>query len=213
MPSRKETIQTSFFSSSFVSKQKSNLIHRAQLNIYVNQYLAWLLCMTRPGHDLSWRAIRQRHLRSNERQNSLTSNSKYSSTPLLAHSSKSLLANVTSGDESAQNCTQQMLPNSIMNHIMARHPRCKNPNHNHDPNEVLHPRDMRIFRTEMRTIMADLKVLTDHVRKEEEEDDVSQDWKFTAMVLDRLWLIIFTLLTTFLSYVTLFSAPNFFKFR
>jgi nicotinic acetylcholine receptor len=62
-------------------------------------------------------------------------------------------------------------------------------------------------------IMSEIKFLTDYVRKEEEEDDISQDWKFSAMVIDRLCLILFTIMTTIFSYVTLFSAPNFFKLR
>jgi nicotinic acetylcholine receptor len=72
---------------------------------------------------------------------------------------------------------------------------------------------MRVFRSEMRTIITELQFLTDHVKQEEEEDDVSQDWKFSAMVIDRLCLVLFTLMTTIFSYVTLFSAPNFFKLR
>ena len=72
---------------------------------------------------------------------------------------------------------------------------------------------MRVFRSEMRMIVAELKFLTGYVRKEEAEDDVSQDWKFSAMVIDRLCLILFSMMTTIFSYVTLFSAPNFFKLR
>ena len=62
-------------------------------------------------------------------------------------------------------------------------------------------------------ILSELKFMTDYVRREEEEDDVSQDWKFSAMVIDRLCLVLFTILTTIFSYLTLFSAPNFFKLR
>jgi hypothetical protein len=101
-----------------------------------------------------------------------------------------------------------------MNHIMSRPSvKCRNPNHHHEPTDILLPRDRRVFRSDMRTILAELKFLTDHVRKEEEEDDVSQDWRFSAMVIDRLCLILFSIMTTIFSYVTLFSAPNFFKLR
>ena len=170
--------------------------------------------MRRPGLDLSWRAIRQRHARAVERENNNTSNSNNNTTPLLAYSSKSLLANVTAGDELTYHHTSQTLPASVMNHLVPRaQARCKNPNHHHDPTDVMYPRDMRVLRSDMRAIMSELKYLTDHVRKGEEEDDVSQDWKFSAMVIDRLCLIIFSLLTTSLSYFTLFAAPNFFKLR
>lgn len=170
--------------------------------------------MSRPGHDLSWRAIRQRHAGVLERQNSTASNSKCPPTPLLANSSKSLLANVTNLEDQTHVNTSNTLPSSIMNHIAARQQsKCRNPQHHHDTNEVLPPRDMRVFRSEMRTIISELRFLTGHIKKEEEEDDISQDWRFSAMVIDRLCLIIFTLMTSTFSYVTLFSAPNFFKLR
>ena len=170
--------------------------------------------MTRPGHDLSWRAIRQRHTRTMERQNSAISVPKTPPTPLLVDSSKSLLANVANLEDQSYANTSNTLPITITNHIIPRQPlKCKNPHHHHDPNDVLLPRDMRVFRSEMRTIISELRFLTDHVKKEEEEDDISQDWRFSAMVIDRLCLILFTLLTTTFSYITLFSAPNFFSLR
>jgi len=170
--------------------------------------------MNRPGHDLSWRAIRHRRTRTIDRENSLTSGYKYLPTPLLANSSKSLLANVTGINNQPFVNISTTLPTTTMNHIIPRQQiKCKNPHHHHEPNEVLLPRDMRVFRSEMRTIITELQFLTDHVKQEEEEDDVSQDWKFSAMVIDRLCLVLFTLMTTIFSYVTLFSAPNFFKLR
>jgi nicotinic acetylcholine receptor len=170
--------------------------------------------MTRPGHDLSWKAIRHRHTHIIERENSLTNSPKSPPTPLLANSSKSLLANVTSLEDQPFVQPSNILPNTIMNHIMSRQQaKCKNPHHHHDSNDPLLPRDMRVFRSEMRTIISELRFLTDHVRKEEEEDDVSQDWRFSAMVIDRLCLIVFSLMTSTFSYLTLFSAPNFFKLR
>jgi nicotinic acetylcholine receptor len=168
--------------------------------------------MSRPEHELTWRAIRQQHARTVERQNSIISNQKYPLTPLLANSSKSLLANVTTIDEPTYVNTNSALPVAVMNHIIPRH-KCKNPLHQHEPNDVLLPRDMRVFRSELRTIISELKFLTDQVKKEEGEDDVSQDWKFAAMVIDRFCLVVFTIMTSIFSYVTLLSAPNFFKLR
>lgn len=170
--------------------------------------------MSRPGHDLSWRTIRQRHTKTLERENSTTSSYKCPPTPLLANSSKSLLANVTSIEDPTYVNISNTLPLTVMNHIIPRQlPTCKNPHHNHDPNDILFPRDMRVFRSEMRRIISELRFLTDHVKKEEQEDDISQDWRFSAMVIDRLCLILFSIMTTIFSYLTLFSAPNFFKLR
>lgn len=45
------------------------------------------------------------------------------------------------------------------------------------------------------------------LRKEDEGADVSRDWKFAAMVVDRLCLIIFTLFTIGATLAVLLSAP------
>ncbi|CAF0827930.1 unnamed protein product [Adineta ricciae] len=185
------------------------------ISVYINEYLAWLLWMNRPGHDLTWRAIRRRHARTLDREDSTSNAYKCLPTPLLAESSKSLLANVTCLNDTSYSNACSTLPTTVMNHVVSRQhsSKCKNPNHHHDPNDVLLPRDMRVFRAEMRTIITELQFLTEHVKQGEEEDNISEDWKFSAMVIDRLCLVLFSLMTTIFSYVTLFSAPNFFKLR
>jgi nicotinic acetylcholine receptor, invertebrate len=155
-----------------------------QIHVYVNQYLAWFLRMKRPGHDLSWQAIRHRRFRES---------TKYVSTPLLANSSKSLLANITHVDEQS--------------HTRSTSDRAKN---SPTQSDIC---DAHTCRAEFRSILTELRFLSDHVRQGEEDDDISEDWKFSAMVVDRLCLILFTIMTTIFSYVTLFSAPNFFKLR
>lgn len=47
------------------------------------------------------------------------------------------------------------------------------------------------------------------LRKEDETSEITKDWKFAAMVVDRLCLIIFTLFTIISTLAVLFSAPNF----
>ncbi|CAF3045325.1 unnamed protein product [Rotaria socialis] len=174
----------------------------AWIHVYVNQYLAWLLRMKRPGHDLSWRAIRHRHCH----QNHSMHNHKIPLTPLLENSSKSLLANIQNIDKQLYQKSSDQLLIPMMNHI-------ENSSDNHESNDLLLAYDMNTFRSDIRIIMHELKYLADHIRKEEEDDDTSQDWKFSAMVIDRLCLILFSILTSIFSYVTLFSAPNFFKLR
>jgi hypothetical protein len=155
--------------------------------------------MKRPGHDLSWKAIRRRRFH----QNDTMQNHKFPSTPLLANSSKSLLANITNIDDQSYIKSNNQLLIPVINPV-------KTTLHNSD---LLLPSDINICRSDIHTIMTELKFITDYVRREEEEDDISQDWKFSAMVIDRLCLVLFTTMTTIFSYVTLFSAPNFFKLR
>jgi nicotinic acetylcholine receptor len=161
--------------------------------VYINQYLAWFLRMKRPGHDLSWKAIRRRRFH----QNNPIHCHKRPSTLLLENSSKSLLANITNTGD------QLLIP--VINHVQN--------SSNHETNNVLLSYDMNFSRSDIRMILSELKFLTDHVRNAEEDDNISQDWKFSAMVIDRLCLILFTIMTTIFSYITLFSAPNFFKLR
>lgn len=47
------------------------------------------------------------------------------------------------------------------------------------------------------------------LKKEDEVGEVTRDWKFAAMVVDRLCLIVFTLFTIIATLAVLFSAPHF----
>lgn len=49
---------------------------------------------------------------------------------------------------------------------------------------------------------------TKQLRKEDEENDIANDWKFAAMVVDRLCLIIFTMFTILATIAVLLSAPH-----
>ncbi|XP_055603726.1 neuronal acetylcholine receptor subunit alpha-7 [Uranotaenia lowii] len=62
---------------------------------------------------------------------------------------------------------------------------------------------------ELALILKELRYITDQLRKEDETGEITKDWKFAAMVVDRLCLIIFTLFTLIATLAVLFSAPNF----
>lgn len=61
---------------------------------------------------------------------------------------------------------------------------------------------------ELALILKEIRFITDQLRKEDEAADVTRDWKFAAMVVDRLCLIIFTLFTIIATLAVLFSAPH-----
>ena len=63
-------------------------------------------------------------------------------------------------------------------------------------------------RHELRSILKELQFLTDKMKKDEEYDDVCNDWKFAAMVIDRLCLWLFTVFTIVSTFAILFSAPH-----
>ncbi|XP_039276495.1 neuronal acetylcholine receptor subunit alpha-7 isoform X12 [Nilaparvata lugens] len=61
---------------------------------------------------------------------------------------------------------------------------------------------------ELTLILKELRVITDKLRKEDEASEVTNDWKFAAMVVDRLCLIVFTLFTVIATIAVLCSAPH-----
>lgn len=61
---------------------------------------------------------------------------------------------------------------------------------------------------ELGLILKELRMITDKLRKEDEASEITNDWKFAAMVVDRLCLILFTLFTIIATVAVLFSAPH-----
>jgi nicotinic acetylcholine receptor len=57
-------------------------------------------------------------------------------------------------------------------------------------------------------ILKELRVITEKIRTDEEDSRVCNDWKFAAMVVDRICLILFTLFTIIATIAVLFSAPH-----
>lgn len=61
---------------------------------------------------------------------------------------------------------------------------------------------------ELSLILKELRMITEKIRRDEEASDITNDWKFAAMVVDRLCLIIFTLFTVIATIAVLLSAPH-----
>ena len=61
---------------------------------------------------------------------------------------------------------------------------------------------------ELSLILKELRVITDKIHDEEDTAAIENDWKFAAMVLDRLCLITFTLFTFVATFAVLLSAPH-----
>ena len=61
---------------------------------------------------------------------------------------------------------------------------------------------------ELTMILKELRVLTDKLKADEEDDSIENDWKFAAMVLDRLCLITFTGFTMLATAALLITAPH-----
>ncbi|XP_043599765.1 neuronal acetylcholine receptor subunit alpha-7-like isoform X2 [Bombus pyrosoma] len=63
-------------------------------------------------------------------------------------------------------------------------------------------------RNELIMILKEIKIITDQLKNEEMNTKVTNDWKFAAMVIDRMCLIIFTLFTIIATITVLLSAPH-----
>lgn len=63
-------------------------------------------------------------------------------------------------------------------------------------------------RSELADILHELKVITSHFKEEEEERELNNDWKFAAMVVDRICLIVFSVYTVVAICSIIFSAPG-----
>lgn len=61
---------------------------------------------------------------------------------------------------------------------------------------------------ELSLILKELRMITDKLRKDEEDEETTNDWKFAAMVVDRMCLYIFTFFTVAATIAVLMSAPH-----
>lgn len=60
----------------------------------------------------------------------------------------------------------------------------------------------------LRDILKELRFMTEKMKKDEEFQELCNDWKFAAMVIDRLCLWVFTIFTIVSTFAILFSAPH-----
>ena len=61
---------------------------------------------------------------------------------------------------------------------------------------------------ELSLILKEIRVITDKIRDDEDTANIENDWKFAAMVLDRVCLITFTFFTIVATVAVLLSAPH-----
>jgi len=169
------------------------------------QWIPWVLRMARPGEKITRKTIMMQN--------------KMKELDLKEKSSKSLLANVLDMDD-------DFVPSSTMPHIHS-HNNSNNQNANagqqknggfirvssnvptneesNNMNSSSYPSGVP---RELSLILKEIKVITDKIRDDEEASAIESDWKFAAMVLDRLCLITFTLFTIIATLAVLAAAPH-----
>ncbi|CAF4413891.1 unnamed protein product, partial [Rotaria sp. Silwood2] len=166
---------------------------------YISNYLAWLLLMKRPNHDLSWRGIRRRWAspkqESNNKNISIDNHhSKSPSEPLLNNTLELLSTNVINVDkeplEFLENREKQY-SDSLLEFTVPSATNIHDSGHHQNTWKELYKCDTKMILSELRIIISHLAILTNHSQQQGKEDDESQEWKFMARVIDRLCLVVF----------------------
>lgn len=80
-------------------------------------------------------------------------------------------------------------------------------------NKLIAPSEINMLKKDVHVILKELRSITKRLQDGDDEDDKSLDWKFAAMVLDKLCLYVFGILLISSTCVILFTSPNFFKLR
>lgn len=62
--------------------------------------------------------------------------------------------------------------------------------------------------TPMHSAVESVSFIAEHFRKEEEDQAVIEDWKYVSVVLDRIFLIVFTLVCAGGTLIIIFRAPT-----
>jgi len=164
------------------------------------QWIPWLLRMSRPGEKITRKTIMMQN--------------KMKELDLKEKSSKSLLANVLDMDDDFR--PSSTLPHS---HVHPHHPSHAHPQQNNggfirvsgtlpQQEEVANNAFPPGAHRELSLILKEIKIITDKIRDDEESATIENDWKFAAMVLDRLCLIVFTLFTIVATVAVLAAAPH-----
>ncbi|XP_037079758.1 acetylcholine receptor subunit alpha-type acr-16-like isoform X8 [Pollicipes pollicipes] len=152
------------------------------------QWMPWLLRMSRPGEKIT--------------RKNIIMNNKMKELELKERSSKSLLANVLDMDDDFRGLAPAPLSLAANSAAYTRLP----PGQSVD--DLAAPGCMAGCARELHLILRELRTVTDRLRQEDDEAVVTSDWKFAAMVVDRLCLIVFTLFTVVATVAVLLSAPH-----
>ncbi|KAJ8667416.1 hypothetical protein QAD02_009079 [Eretmocerus hayati] len=154
------------------------------------QWLPWILRMGRPGKKITRKTI----LISNQMKE----------LELQERSSKSLLANVLDMDDDFRHINSAQPTSSYIRSVYGT-PLTARPATVEETSASL---PLSGTQRELHTILKELQFITGQMKKSDMESEVISDWKFAAMVVDRLCLWTFTIFTIVATVFVLFSAPH-----
>jgi hypothetical protein len=161
--------------------------------------------MKRPEHDLTWHSIRHRL------SSSTINQTKHFNNHIGIHYPNGSIPIVSNN---CINITKQHLRSDAVSKMsVSPVPTLSHASDDPLSSTELHSSETDLIYLELRSIVSQLTMITDHIYRQEKLDNESQDWKFAAMVIDRLCLIIFLFFTTIFTTLIFISASHFYSSR
>lgn len=121
-----------------------------------------------------------------------------------AKSSKSLLANVLDINDDYLNRGCNNFKSSFK---LSHH------QDNDENGDEFYSNDPNLVKRNLGAILKELKVLTKKIDDDDEDEEKILGWKFAAMVVDRLCMVVFTISTVIATVVILLTSKNFFRLQ
>lgn len=133
------------------------------------------------------------------------SESTSASTPLLDvhHTSKSLLANILDVSDDTVGRIRWYNESASRDFRPMQHPITHSAKA-----DLVRVEDLSNLALILNSIRNELRVITDKIREGTIEEEMKRDWKFAAIVLDRLCLLLFTAVFSIATCAIIFAAPQ-----
>ncbi len=71
--------------------------------------------------------------------------------------------------------------------------------------------EMFLLKFAIESVLKELKTITQKLRDDQLEEEESLDWKFAAMVIDRICMYFFAIATFFSTSIILLTSPNLYR--
>ena len=144
--------------------------------------------------------------------------------------SKSLLTNVLELNQNcgiieknSNFCNLNKIKSKILNDQLTNHSHSNNNNNNNQSNNLClkcclsHPKtepyfvnDFPSLKRNLNQILKEIRAITIKLKKNEDDEEKALTWKFAAMVIDRLCMILFAIATFLSTALILLTSKNFF---
>ncbi|CAF1616764.1 unnamed protein product [Rotaria sp. Silwood1] len=193
------SVVASVFILSLHNRNSSNHTMPLWIRKYICDYLAWLLLMKRPDHDLSWHAISRRWTSSKKESDNIHESignhqSKIPSESLFNNKFDLLSSNVINVHKEPLVFLEKQHSDSILESAVPPATKTHDYGYHQNTSNELYICDMDTTCSELRVIISQLAILINYSRKKEKDENESQDWQFAAMVIDRLCLLLFSII-------------------